>query len=30
VGAAPIGSVEWVEVDDHADWARAKEVACRC
>jgi choline kinase len=30
VGAAPIGSVEWVEVDDHADWARAREVACRC
>jgi hypothetical protein len=30
VGAAPIGTVEWVEVDDHADWARAREVACRC
>jgi choline kinase len=28
--AAPIGEVEWVEVDDHADWARAREVACRC
>jgi choline kinase len=27
---APIGSVEWVEVDDHADLARAREVACRC
>lgn len=27
--AAPIGSVEWVEVDDHADLARAREVACR-
>ena len=22
--------VEWVEVDDHADLARAREVACRC
>jgi len=30
VRIAPIGSVEWVEVDDHADLARAREVACRC
>lgn len=30
VGTAPIGNVEWVEVDDHADLARAREVACRC
>jgi choline kinase len=30
VGIAPIGGVEWVEVDDHADLARAREVACRC
>jgi choline kinase len=30
VRAAPIGTVEWVEVDDHADLARAREVACRC
>jgi choline kinase len=30
VGTVPIGSVEWVEVDDHADLARAREVACRC
>jgi choline kinase len=30
VGLAPIGAVEWVEVDDHADLARAREVACRC
>jgi choline kinase len=30
VGVAPIGVVEWVEVDDHADLARAREVACRC
>jgi choline kinase len=29
IGIAPIGSVEWVEVDDHADLARAREVACR-
>ena len=30
VGIAPIGTVEWVEVDDAADLARAREVACRC
>ena len=30
VGIAPIGRVEWVEVDDHRDLARAREVACRC
>ena len=30
VRSAPIGDVEWVEVDDHADLARAREVACRC
>jgi choline kinase len=30
IGIAPIGAVEWVEVDDHADLARAREVACRC
>jgi choline kinase len=30
VGIAPIGAVEWVEVDDGADLARAREVACRC
>jgi len=30
VGIAPIGSVEWVEVDDATDLARAREVACRC
>jgi choline kinase len=30
VGTAPIGEVEWVEVDDHADLALAREVACRC
>ena len=30
VATAPIGTVEWVEVDDHADLSRAREVACRC
>ena len=30
IGIAPIGAVEWVEVDDHVDLARAREVACRC
>jgi choline kinase len=30
VGTAPIGAVEWVEVDDASDLARAWEVACRC
>jgi choline kinase len=28
IGIAPIGQVDWVEVDDHADLARAREVAC--
>jgi choline kinase len=27
--AASIGTVAWVEVDDHADLARAREIACR-
>ncbi|MFV2102287.1 sugar phosphate nucleotidyltransferase [Micromonospora sp. LOL_024] len=26
--AAPIGDVTWVEVDNHADLARAREIAC--
>jgi choline kinase len=30
VGIAPIGSVEWVEVDDHSDLEKAREVAARC
>jgi choline kinase len=30
VGIAPIGAVEWVEVDDGRDLERAREVACRC
>jgi choline kinase len=29
-GSAPIGSVEWVEVDDDADLAIARELGCRC
>jgi choline kinase len=29
VRVAAIGTVEWVEVDDHADLARAREIACR-
>ena len=28
VAVAPIGEVSWVEVDDHADLARAREIAC--
>jgi choline kinase len=30
VFAAPIGAVEWVEVDNHADLSRAREIAGRC
>jgi choline kinase len=30
VAAAPIGIVEWVEVDDHRDLRRAREIAGRC
>jgi choline kinase len=30
VRVAPIGAVTWVEVDDHADLARAREIACLC
>jgi choline kinase len=30
VAAAPIGTVEWVEVDDHRDLERAREIAGRC
>jgi choline kinase len=29
VHVAPIGSVEWVEVDNHEDLARAREIECR-
>ena len=28
VGVAPIGAVSWVEVDNHDDLARAREIAC--
>jgi choline kinase len=28
VSVAPIGDVQWVEVDNHADLARAREIAC--
>jgi choline kinase len=30
VGTAPIGTVDWAEVDDHRDLERAREIACRC
>jgi choline kinase len=30
VGVAPIGPVDWVEVDDDADLERAREIECRC
>lgn len=30
VRAAPLGAVEWVEVDDTADLDRARDIACRC
>jgi choline kinase len=29
IGTASIGQVDWVEVDDHTDLVRAREVACR-
>jgi choline kinase len=29
VRAAAIGDIDWVEVDNHADLARAREIACR-
>ena len=29
VGTAPLPSLAWVEVDDHADLARARALACR-
>jgi hypothetical protein len=28
VRVATIGKVDWVEVDNHADLARAREIAC--
>jgi choline kinase len=30
IHGVPIGAVEWVEIDDHDDLARAREIACRC
>jgi choline kinase len=30
VAVVPIGTVEWVEVDDHRDLARARDIAPRC
>jgi choline kinase len=30
IAAVPIGVVDWVEVDDHKDWGRAREIACHC
>lgn len=29
VSVAPIGELDWVEVDNHDDLAKAKEIACR-
>ena len=29
IDVAPIGRVDWVEVDNHDDLARAREIACR-
>jgi hypothetical protein len=26
---APIGEVTWVEIDNHEDLARGREIACR-
>jgi choline kinase len=30
IGAQPIGAVDWVEVDNHDDLRRAREIAARC
>jgi choline kinase len=30
IAAVPIGDVDWVEVDNHADLRRAREIACHC
>ncbi len=29
IAVAPIGKVDWVEVDDHDDLTKAREIACR-
>jgi hypothetical protein len=28
VGVAPIGTLPWVEVDNHDDLVKAREIAC--
>jgi choline kinase len=28
IDVAPIGTVAWVEIDNHADLARAREIVC--
>ncbi|MGH3938260.1 MAG: sugar phosphate nucleotidyltransferase [Pseudonocardiaceae bacterium] len=30
IKTVPIGTIDWVEVDDHADLERAREIACHC
>ena len=30
IRCVPIGTVDWVEIDDHHDLAQAREIACRC
>ena len=30
IAVAPIGEIEWVEVDNHDDLRRAREIAARC
>jgi choline kinase len=30
VDVQPIGAVDWVEIDDHRDLERARELVCRC
>jgi choline kinase len=30
IAAVPIGDVDWVEVDDHSDLLRAREIAAHC
>ena len=30
IAVAPIGEVDWVEVDNHDDLRRAREIAARC
>ena len=29
IDTAPIGDVSWVEIDNHEDLARGREIACR-